>query len=382
MQKPYHVVFTTIFHPTVLNDLFENISSHNHLNETKIWIVGDRKTPESTRRLAQEISQKGLEIVYLDIEEQDIWGAQHLKFYELIPYDNETRRNIGYLYALEDGCRVLISIDDDNFPTQDDFIGGHMQTGSSWQEEILKEPGGFHNICEDLKFIPQRHIFPRGFPFNLRGGTNMPTSIHAPSGALIGATAGLWLSDPDVDATTWLNGKISGIAYTGKSTTVLAQSTWTPINTQNTSVARALIPAYLCVPMGWDVPGGKLQRYGDIWGGYFLQALMRGTKYHVAFGKPLVEHRRNPHNYIDDLRNEFWGMILTDWLVDMLRTQFNPKSTDMCDRVHELATFLEGEALKTLPSYAPEEIHAFMQYLGTTMHHWSDVCAKFPSSSA
>lgn len=381
MQKPYHIVFTTIFHPTVLNDLFENISKYNHLSDTKIWVVGDRKTPESVRQLVQETQQKGLETVYLGIEEQDVWGAAHLKFYERIPYNNETRRNIGYLRALEDGCQVLISMDDDNFPTQDDFVGGHMQTGSSWQGENVEEPNGFHNICEYITFTPSRRIYPRGFPFSLRGSVNAPRFTRTSSEARIGATAGLWLSDPDVDATTWLNGKISGVAYIGKPTTVLAQSTWTPINTQNTSVARDLIPAYLCIPMGWDVPGGKLQRYGDIWGGYFLQTLMRGTEYHIAFGKPLVEHRRNPHNYIDDLRYEFWGMILTDWLVDMLRTQFKPKSAVMCDRVHELAIFLEGEASESLPAFAPVEIRAFMQHLGTTMHAWSDVCSKFLSTT-
>ena len=118
---------------------------------------------------------------------------------------------------------------------------------------------GFHNICEYLKINPQRHIFPRGYPFNLRSSQNQPKRNEAAPNRTIGVTAGLWLSDPDIDATTWLNGKVIATEYLGGNIQVLDQKTWTPVNTQNTSVVRELIPAYLCIPMGWDVPGGKIQ---------------------------------------------------------------------------------------------------------------------------
>ncbi len=145
---------------------------------------------------------------------------------------------------------------------------------------------------------------------------------------------------------------------------VLDQPTWSPVNTQNTSVVRELIPAFVFVTMAWAVPGGKLDRYGDIWGGYFLIALMQGTNHHVAFGRPLVDHRRNPHNYVDDLRYEFWGMILTDWLLDILRSSFKPTSSKMTDRVLELAEFLDAEAVKRLPAWCPPEITQLLELHG------------------
>ena len=129
-------------------------------------------------------------------------------------------------------------------------------------------------------------VFPRGFPFQLRGHVNQPQPVACPDGAVIGVTEGLWFDEPDVDATTWLNGKIKGVDYRGQDAFVLEQSTWSPINTQNTSVVRELIPAFVFVTMAWPVPGGKLDRYGDIWGGYFLLALMQGTRYLAAFGRP------------------------------------------------------------------------------------------------
>jgi hypothetical protein len=117
---------------------------------------------------------------------------------------------------------------------------------------------------------------------------------------------------------------------------MLNQTTWTPANTQNSSIIRELIPAFLCVPMGYKVPGGQIERHGDIWGRYFRQPILRGTPYHVAFEDPLVEHRRNPHNYLDDLRFKYWGMILADWLLEELRENFQCFDSNVVDRVGEL----------------------------------------------
>ena len=377
-MKPYHIVFTTINYPLVINELVENIGRFGHLDDVKLWVIGDHKTPTNCRELADTARKQGLETVYLDIEDQDNWGKRCAGFYNRIPYNNETRRNIGYLCALEDGCEVLISIDDDNFPVKDiDFIGSHRHTGNDWNGKTITEETGFHNICEYLRLEPSRAVFPRGYPFQLRGRKNEPVFSDAKGGSCIGVTAGLWLLDPDVDATTWLNGSISGLQYLGETVQVLSQETWSPINTQNTSIVRELIPAFLCIPMGWTVPGGSIQRYGDIWGGYFLQSLMKGSRFLAAFGQPIVEHRRNPHNYIDDLRYEYWGMILTDWLLELLKTRFIPDSDVIIDRVGELACFLRDIAIPELPEWCPEEIAGFLSWTEENLRTWGEACRLF-----
>lgn len=371
MHKANHIVFTTINYPTLLNDYFDNLTRHNHLADTKIWVVGDLKTPVETRHLCEEVTTRGLEVVYLGIEEQENQGKLFPEFYSRLPFNNETRRNLGFLAAYADGCERLISIDDDNFPTVDDFIGGHMVAGCGFDGDAITTSNGFFNVCSLLEFEPARVVYPRGFPF-LERGRNIALSIqHSGKGTLIGANAGLWLAEPDVDATTWLNGKIFGTKYLGDKTMVLGPDTWTPINTQNTSVIRDLIPAYLCIPMGWDVPGGKIQRYGDIWGGYFLQALMKGLDYRVAVGRPIVEHRRNPHNYLDDMRSEYWGMVLTDWLLQLLRTEFHPKEPTILLRVFELVRFIREIAMSALPTWCPEQIQAFLIWTSENLDTWA-----------
>ncbi len=375
MPQPCHIVFTTIHHPEILRHLYENIRCHNHLEEVKVWVVGDRKTPSSAAALAHQVSAQGLETVYFDINQQDVWG-RGFALYPLIPYNTDGRRVFGYLRALEDGCETLISIDDDNFPTRDDFVGCHQRTGQQWRGPLLAEERGFHNICEYLVMEPPRPVFPRGFPFQLRVHANQARHASCPAGTVIGVTEGLWLEDPDIDATTWLNGKVKGVDYHGPEAFALDSSTWSPVNTQNTSVVRELIPAFVFVTMAWPVPGGRLDRYGDIWGGYFLLALMQGTKYRAAFGRPLVAHRRNPHNYLDDLRYEYWGMILTDWLLGILRDSFKPRCRCMTERVLELAEFLESEALKRLPAWCPPEISAFIRSTARNLRQWSEACRQ------
>lgn len=374
MNKSCHIVFTTIFVPHVLEDLRLNAERYGHLDQVKVWVVGDRKTPAEARLLSEAATRQGLETVYLGMEEQDAWGKKFPDFYRCLPYDNETRRNLGYLRAMEEGCATLICIDDDNYPTQDDFIGGHLHTGRPVATKTIHEPAGYHNVCEYLRMVPNRAIFPRGFPFRLRGHSNAAEPTEAGPGARIGVTAGLWLKEPDIDATAWLNGRVESVGYTGPEHFVLDQETWSPINTQNTSVVSELIPAFLCVPMGHEVPGGKIQRYGDIWGGYFLQAIMRGTHYHTSFGRPLVEHRRNPHNYVDDLRYEYWGMILTDWITDLLRTEFRPTSSRITERVLELGDFLRGAACGKMPAWCPAEVQQFLLLTARSLSEWAAVC--------
>ncbi len=376
LKKTNHIVFTTIRRPTFLFDLQHNLEQNGHMDTSVCWVVGDNKTPAACEDICRETSDRGLETYFLDIKSQDRWGKRFPELYRRIPYNNESRRNIGYLHALEYGCKRLISIDDDNYPTNDDFLGCHMRTGTSLQVQLIEETSHFHNVCEYLEIEPRRKIFPRGFPFALRQSQNSPVTTPAPLGSIVGVTLGLWLNDPDIDATTWLNGNVQSKAYNGLDQLVLNQNTWTPVNTQNTSIIRELIPAFLCVPMGYKVPGGQIERYGDIWGGYFLQAILRETPYHVAFGRPLVEHRRNFHNYVDDLRFEYWGMILTDWLVQELRENFQCSDSNVVDRVAELAEFLAERSMDNLPSWCPKAVKTFFAETSVTVSIWAETCRR------
>lgn len=371
-----HIVFTTIYRADVLLNLHENLERNGNLDNTICWVIGDNRTPVECKQICDQATRKGLETRYLDIAYQDAWGKKFPEFYGMIPYNNETRRNIGFLHALEHDCETMISIDDDNFPTTDDFIGFHAITGKQWHGELIKETSGYYNICEFLTIEPHRPVYPRGFPFNRRGGLNKSTYIAGQSDIIVGVNSGLWTCEPDIDATTWLNGPVQSHGYTGPPSFVLDHETWSPINTQNTSLVRELVPAYLCIPMGHSVPGGRIERYGDIWSGYFLQAVMGGTPFHACFGRPIVEHRRNPHNYLDDLRHEYWGMMLTDWLLSELRKNFMPTGNAIIDRVVQLSEFILSLTGDRIPDWTPPEVEKFIENTGRTLSLWAMACKR------
>ncbi|MFP4445424.1 MAG: hypothetical protein ACLFPD_04165, partial [Desulfosudaceae bacterium] len=134
--------------------------------------------------------------------------------------------------------------------------------------------------------------------------------------------------------------------------------------------------AFLCGPMGWPVPGGRIQRYGDIWGGYFLQAVMRSTPFHVSFGHPVVEHQRNRHDFLADLRHEYWGMVLTDWLVEALQNRFHSEAQDIIERVRALSIFLRQQAETALPDWCPAEMKSFLIWTSGILAAWAKVCRQ------
>jgi len=376
-MKPHHLVLTTIRYPEVLKGFKQNIEHYGHMDQTRIWIVGDRKTPPETGHLARKLTEAGLETDYLDVAYQKEWGKRCAPFFEALPWDSDSRRMIGYLHAIENGCERLISIDDDNWPAGDDFIGGHAQTGLIWEGDVISEDSGFHNLCEYLAFDTAAWMAPRGYPLGHWGRKNGASVRPAAARTRIGVKTGLWLNDPDLDAMTWMNGKVRATDYRGPEVRVLAGETWTPLNTQNTGVCREVIPAFLFLPMSPAVSGFGMDRYGDIWGGYLLQSLLRETQYHVAFGRPLVEHRRNAHDYARDYLGEFWGVVLNEWFIDSVKNRFRPSSSGLPERVSELSEWMQSVLAAGLPAHAPAGAARGLRYWGRFIGLWGDLCGRF-----
>lgn len=132
--------------------------------------------------------------------------------------------------------------------------------------------------------------------------------------------AGLWLKEPDLDGITWLATPVRALSFTGKSI-VLGNSTWSPVNTQNTALHRDVIPSYYFVPMGNSQGGLQIDRFGDIFSGYFSQACARHLGHSIRTGTPVAEHRRNAHRYLRDATQEMAGICaledLLPWLAEV-----------------------------------------------------------------
>ncbi len=312
------MVFTTIFDPVLLEAYCENFRQFGHLDDVEVIVIPDRKTPAAAYSRCREISAKGLKTVCPTIEEQEKYVASLGLPAEFIPYDSDNRRNIGYLMAYASGADFLISIDDDNYcRLEEDFFAQHAVVCEEQSEQtVVDSETGFFNICELLQMERPGVIYARGFPYRFRHRDEQPRREKRSVDVHI--NAGLWILDPDIDGITWLVAKPRACGFTGESV-ALGERTWSPVNTQNTAMRRAAIPAYYYIRMGYPLGGMPIDRYGDIFSGYFVQACCRHLGGYVRVGTPVAEHKRNSHDYMKDAMNEWACIQLSEDLVPWLK---------------------------------------------------------------
>jgi len=345
-MKRTSIVVTTIFAPAFIDGYAENIEHHGRKDSVDFFVIIDRKTPPSVVAACEAARARGFRFFCPTLDEQEAFIAKFPSMRDRIPYNSDNRRNVGFLMALDSGAELLISIDDDNYCLGDsDFVGEHAIVGEKTNVSEVESSDGWFNIGTLLTSTSSDEIYPRGFPYFARKRSRELTTTSRT--ARIALNAGLWLSDPDVDA-------ISRIAIAPRvsaadpSPHILGRNTWSPINTQNTGIARDAIAAYYYVRMGFDVGGLSIDRFGDIMSGYFCQACVKARGEAIRIGSPIADHRRTPHNLFKDLYHELAGVVLLDdllpWLTELkLRgASYSELYATLADELHARGDAYKG----------------------------------------
>ena len=321
MARPTAIVVTTIFEPAFLACYTDNVERASRLEETIVYVIPDRKTPPSAAAVASGACDRGYRVSCPSLVDQESFLRRVGAPSDFIPYNTDNRRNVGFLMALEAGCDVLVSIDDDNFclPATD-FVGEHQVVGQSAVDPVVRSSDAWFNICSLLDGWAGPAIFPRGFPYAAQQSARN-VSFHEPSKPLtVAMNAGLWLDEPDVDAVTRLSRQPKIQRFIGPSV-VLGPDVWSPINTQNTALTREVALTYYYVRMGFPLRGLNIDRFGDILSGYLTQKVIKHLGQGIRVGTPIVDHRRTPHNLFKDLYHELAGIVLIEefipWLIDL-----------------------------------------------------------------
>ena len=368
------IVVTTINGGGFLREYYDNLKKFNRLAQAHFYVIADRKTPASLFETAKELQAKGLSITIPALTEQDDILAKFGLNPQLILWNSDHRRNIGYLQAYASGSEIIISIDDDNYPLPDeDFLGGHAQALlSPAAAPEVSHPSHFFNICSLLNFdIAAPAPYPRGHPYFARHLSATPTFTEKSSLEVM-INAGLWLKDPDVDAISWLVLPRRGTSFGGKSL-LLARDTWSAINSQNTGLRRDLLPAYYFIKMRYPLGGLDIDRYGDIFQGYFIQAVAKHLGGTARFGTPVAEHRRNSHNYMNDAWGE-WACIqaledLLPWL-----TSAKLSGSTALDAYDSLTYLLEDQAENMTGKFWNDAVKAYFHQMAFHMRKWNAAC--------
>ncbi len=381
MSRRTAIVVTTIFEPKWLQGYLDNLREHGREKETAIYIVIDRKTPATVAVAAQDAARQGFRIHCPTLDEQVAYLAR-LGFAEsFVPWNTDNRRNIGFLMALEHGCEMLISIDDDNYCLPDsDFVGEHAVVGSTVGAiQGADQVGGsaWFNICDLLEVERGLTIHARGFPYSARRGEHAQVKALSTQDRArrVAINAGLWTDDPDVDALTRLSMKPFVTADRGRAV-ILAPETWSPINTQNTALTREAVSAYYYVRMGFPLQGLKIDRFGDILSGYFVQKCAKHLDQAVRLGSPTAAHHRSQHNLFKDLYHELAGVVLVEEMLPWLQ-ELRLSGGDYAAAYESLAAALDSQSEQFRGFVWDEGGRDFLRETAACMRTWLGVVRRF-----
>lgn len=375
------LVNTTINVPKCLEAYLENAARHGHAGRVSLIVAGDNKTPPEAGSFLAGIGKKfGVTVKYLGVPEQKEllrrWPALDI----VVRYNCIQRRNVGYLQAALDGADVIVAIDDDNFISGgDDYVGLHSVVGTETEVPVVSHPSGWWNICSRLQCDPPRQFYHRGYPKSKQDFKPAEAAV-ARKKVRVAVNAGLWLKNPDVDATANIEEPLNVVAMreiAGAQACALAAGTWCPFNSQNTAFDAKLLPAmYLVVMLDW-LRGYRIGRLDDIWMSYFVRAIGDRMGDHVLYGPPVVTQDRNPHNFTKDLSEELGGYIVTEKLVEYLRG-FKSAEAGWSGAYRDLIYHLQDCAQADKSLDVPEREYVRLMCLG--MAAWRDAIADIQAT--
>ena len=370
-DKSFVVVTTTINKPTLLAQYALDAQRFNRHIE-KFVVIGDHKTPKETSSYCHLLSdQFGIRFDYFGVQDQLEYLEEHTPFRDFLPWNCIQRRNVGLIAAYRSNADIVVTMDDDNYICQPDYFGHHLHLGETRTLEVVRSQTGWWNVCNLLEEETGKEFFHRGYPLSARYDRGALYTGHACTKGRAVVNAGLWLDDPDVDALTRLNGPVNAIGvvpgFGGQIGCDLG--TWSPFNSQNTALLREVIPAYLLFPY--------IGRYDDIWASYVVRHIADYLGDYVTYGYPIVRQKRNPHDYLNDLDDELFGMRWTDMFVECLSTiPLTEDSYKGCFR--EIGQqFVEAMESKCLER---EDLPNLFSKVSAGFTHWTNVFKQLPEN--
>jgi hypothetical protein len=276
------IVITTINPPT---RALERVSRLCTSGEWNAVVIGDTRTPPDWRAEG---------IHFLDVAAQrDLYG----ELAEAIPLRHYSRKNLGYLFALEHGADVILDMDDDNIP-YDSF-------GSGIEREIppgarIVEGAEWVNVYRH--FVPEDApvIWPRGLPLDSIHVTGRARDLE--KARVCPIQQYLADNDPDVDAIYRLLQPRPLTFDPQASPVVLGEGVWVPINAQNAVFFHEAFPlTYL--------PARVSFRMTDIWRSFVALAALAVHGFTAAFRTSTVTQERNVHDLMRDFEDEVPGYL-------------------------------------------------------------------------
>jgi hypothetical protein len=235
------------------------------------------------------------------------------------------RRNVAVMQAYADGFDYIATVDDDNFPTCDDWLEqhiDHLQQRFPANTKLLYSSDGW----VDIGCLNKPECRQRGTLFGTR--KHYFTDVIAAPQVVV-STAQV-LGDPDTDAVTRLTR--DDVQVERALDAVVTTTANAAFNSQATVWQREWAPLIACIP--------HIGRYDDIVASFIAKHIMRQRGVSFFAGNPCVRQERNQHDFTNDLRAEVWGIDHTTAVVDALGLLPTHSSTTLSTEYQRCAGIL------------------------------------------
>lgn len=304
------IVITSIQEPTL------EIKDWCDKEGWELCVVGDEKTPDKAY-----FEDEYFNCHYLSFAKQhELFPA----FAQALPKNHYCRKNIGYLYAMQNGADVIMDTDDDNLSKEnwDNILKQPEVMREVCKNSIEEEQSRFHEYVNAYSYFTYQHIWPRGLPLNYIDNKLSARPCHNYNDVKV--WQGLVDGDPDVDAifrlTSPLN-KECDFQFDDYRPIVLGENVYCPFNSQNTIWRKEAFPLMY-------LPGTVSFRFTDILRSYFAQVCLRHANYKVGFTTSTAVQNRNAHDLMRDFEDEQTCYNDTEAIVKLLhnlRDELHPK---------------------------------------------------------
>jgi hypothetical protein len=285
-------------------------------------VAGDVNTPDSLGDYVKELLG-----VYLPP------GAQEKYiFSDTLGWKCIQRRNAAVMYAYEFGYDYILTVDDDNVPTREDFAKLHSlivsgEVGMNADTPVIRSTApesGWINTGDFLMPATWQRGTPYGFKTSWTyANAHRPLDVIVSQAQAVGA--------PDCDAVTRMTMDPAPDAVW--ESVIIDPSSTCIFNSQATMWRREWAPLIACLP--------GVGRYDDVIASVIAQHIMKHRDKAVYVGTPAAYQERNEHDLVKDLRGERWGMKNLPIIKNVIDTVPVYDTDELYDAYARIGQYLE-----------------------------------------
>jgi hypothetical protein len=274
-----------------INKIENFIFQYSKLSDWNIVIVGDKKLKVPNVGELKNF----LKVHFLSLETNQL--NLGFKISTFLKSNHYTRKNIGYLYAIRNGAKIILDTDDDNFLKDTNEIYYRRKVS------IMDHYANYIGVVNPYEYFGHREIYPRGLPlcYFKKLSSEIDPYICPKRKSFSPIQQYLQDLNPDIDSIIRLTQSYKSnyfkFSSVGRDSIALPVGVFAPFNSRNTIFHEEAF-------WGLLLPTTVTSRVCDIWRSYWSQRLLWDIGGKISFGKSTVDHLRNSHNLLDDYKDE------------------------------------------------------------------------------